>query len=165
MFSGYRVRMKVLWGRVRWFMFRMTFVMLGAIIGVSFFVSYNAYKDASHVIEFENVPVVQAREVVKDEPIEEPIEWQTATFTAYSAGDGFTPSQTMASGRRVYVGAVACPRAMKLGTVIEIEGMGRFTCEDRMAQRLEGLFDIYMDSIGEALAFGRQSLQFREVSS
>lgn len=38
----------------------------------------------------------------------------------------------MASGKPVYVGAVACPRNLKLGTRVEIDG-NTYQCEDRYA--------------------------------
>jgi 3D (Asp-Asp-Asp) domain-containing protein len=48
----------------------------------------------------------------------------------------------MASGRRAYVGAVACPRKYPLGTEVEIEGK-KYVCEDRTAKYLDGRFDIF----------------------
>lgn len=38
----------------------------------------------------------------------------------------------MASGRAVYVGAVACPRFLPLGSKVQIDGKN-YTCEDRYA--------------------------------
>ena len=104
------------------------------------------------VVTFYNAPLVQVVEAKEEKPM-------TAIFTAYSAGDGFTPSDTMASGRKVYVGAIACPRSMALGTVIVVQGKS-YTCEDRKAKRFDGEFDIYMDTRDEALAFGRKELAF-----
>jgi 3D (Asp-Asp-Asp) domain-containing protein len=92
-------------------------------------------------------------------------EWQEGEFTAYSSGDGFTPSETMASGKRVYEGAIACPNEYKFGDKIEIEGMGTYTCEDRMAKRYRDKknFDIYLSDISRAQKFGRQKLNFKII--
>ncbi len=82
-----------------------------------------------------------------------------AVFTSYSSGDGYTPGTVMASGKKVYVGAVACPRDMALGTVIEVDGR-RLTCEARKALRFDWEFDIYAAGIDEALEFGRKELAY-----
>ena len=78
-----------------------------------------------------------------------------ATITAYSSSEDETDSRPweMASGKRVYEGAVACPRNIPLGTKVEINGSS-FTCEDRMNIRYTDRFDIFKDSKAEALQFG-----------
>ena len=68
----------------------------------------------------------------------------------------------MASGKKVYVGAVACPRSIKLGTKVEILGK-TYVCEDRTAKWVEKkfgpTFDIYSDKpTKELLKFGRRKL-------
>jgi len=40
--------------------------------------------------------------------------------------------------------AIACPRLLKFGTVVEIKGK-KYVCEDRTARRLNGRFDISCD--------------------
>ncbi len=40
--------------------------------------------------------------------------------------------------------AIACPRLLKLGTVVEIDGR-RYVCEDRTARKFDGRFDISCD--------------------
>jgi len=92
-------------------------------------------------------------------------EWQKGEFSAYSSGDGFTPSNTMANGERVYEGAVACPNGYKFGDQIEIEGLGVYTCCDRMAKRYRTKknFDLYFNDIGQAKQFGRQKLNFKII--
>lgn len=90
-------------------------------------------------------------------------EWEEAVFTSYSAGDGYTPGTVMASGKKVYVGAVACPRGLNLGTVIETEDGRRLTCEDRKAARFDGEFDIYASTVDEALRFGRKSMKYKII--
>lgn len=83
-------------------------------------------------------------------------------FSAYSIGDGFTPSDTMASRKKVYRGAIACPTKYKLGTKIKVESLGVFICEDRMAKRLreKEKFDIYMTTKSEAVEFGIKKLNY-----
>jgi len=99
-------------------------------------------------------------EVVTAEPAPE---WREAVVTAYTAGDGYTPGTVMASGRTVYVGAVACPRNIPLGTVVEIEGVGIRMCEDRKALRFDGEFDIYMSDYSDAVSFGRGMKKWRII--
>ena len=109
------------------------------------------------VVTFYNTPLVQVVEAKDEKPL-------TAIFTAYSAGDGYTPSETMASGRKVYVGAIACPRRIALGTIIVVQGK-KYTCEDRKAKRFDGEFDIYMATRSEALEFGRRELVYNVDNS
>jgi 3D (Asp-Asp-Asp) domain-containing protein len=86
-----------------------------------------------------------------------------ATVTSYSSVDScHYPSCVMASGRPAYVGAVACPRRVPLGTVVHIAGT-RLVCEDRTAKRFDGRYDIFQ-GYGEpahqkALRFGKQTLE------
>ena len=57
----------------------------------------------------------------------------------------------MASGRVVYVGAAACGSRWPLGTVLEIEGYGRVTCEDRgllAANQVDLFFETNADLYG-----------------
>ena len=87
-----------------------------------------------------------------------------AEFTAYSAGDGYTPGTVMASTKEVYEGAIACPTKYDFGTKIKVNGK-TYTCEDRMAKRFRDgeYFDIYMHSQEEALSFGRQKLEYEVI--
>lgn len=67
-----------------------------------------------------------------------------STVTAYSEFDSCHYDDcVMASGKRAYVGAVACPRALPLGSPILISGRP-FTCEDRTAKKYDGRFDIFL---------------------
>jgi len=63
----------------------------------------------------------------------------------------------MASGRTVYIGAIACPSNLDFGTTIKIDGKN-YTCEDRMAKRYRNKnhFDIFEFDYNEAREFGRQ---------
>ncbi len=63
------------------------------------------------------------------------------TTTAYSATVNQTDStpEIMASGKRIYLGAIACPRRFPFGTKVKIKGK-MYTCEDRMALRYDNSF-------------------------
>lgn len=65
---------------------------------------------------------------------------KVAVLTTYNAEVGQTDADpyTMASGKKVYEGAVAS-NCHKIGTKIEVEGLGTFTVEDRMNSRFTGL--------------------------
>lgn len=90
-----------------------------------------------------------------------------AEFTAYNAMVGQTDDDpyTMASTRRVYEGALACPLKYKFGTRIEIEGLGIYTCEDRMAiEKREGeYFDVFMWEEDAAWKFGKKTLSYKII--
>lgn len=95
---------------------------------------------------------------------ERKIESLNGEFTAYSAGDGYTPGTTMASTKEVYEGAMACPSKYELGTKIKVNGK-TYTCEDRMAKRFRDgeYFDIYMASQDEAIKFGRKEIAYEVI--
>lgn len=78
----------------------------------------------------------------------------TAAADECGKADGIT-----ASGRRVEANrTLACPKQYKFGTMIEIEGMGTYVCEDRGGAIKGNHFDIYMPTKKEAFAFGRRNL-------
>ena len=70
----------------------------------------------------------------------------------------------MASGNRAYVGAIACPRSIKLYTRVIIDGKP-YICEDRTSKVYDGRFDIFMgygeQSYEQAKQFG---IQKKEIS-
>jgi len=66
----------------------------------------------------------------------------------------------MASGKKVYKGAIAC-NWIKFGTKVNIKGLGTFTVEDRGARSLFGTFkkpiahfDVWMPDHRQALKAG-----------
>ena len=83
-----------------------------------------------------------------------------ATVTAYSSspdetwGDPFIT----ASGRRVFDGVVACPRAIPFGTKVRISDR-TYQCYDRLHLKYDDRFDIWMSTKHAALAFGRRELR------
>lgn len=93
----------------------------------------------------------------------------TMNVSAYTAGiesTGKTPDHPdygkTASGTYVKEGrTVACPKSMPFGTVVEIEGFGKRICEDRGGAITNGKLDIYMESLDEALKFGRRDLEVK----
>jgi hypothetical protein len=76
------------------------------------------------------------------EPEIVPVKTFKAVRTEYSRADSCHNMKNgicyMASGRGVYEGAVACPRSLRLGTVVRVEGV-MYTCEDRYSTRLDKL--------------------------
>jgi len=89
------------------------------------------------------------------------MEAKTAEFSAYNAEEAQTDSDpyTMASGKRVYEGAVA-NNCLPFGTKIKVNGKTKIV-EDRMNSRYGcENFDIYMESYDEAIAFGRKTMEY-----
>lgn len=85
--------------------------------------------------------------------------WKITAYCACSKCCGKTDG-IMASGKKVYPGAIAC-NWLPFGTKVKIEGIGIFTVEDRGAKSLFGTktnhikhIDIYMPTHREALKFG-----------
>jgi 3D (Asp-Asp-Asp) domain-containing protein len=89
-----------------------------------------------------------------------------ATVTAYSSspdetwGDPFIT----ASGRRVFDGLVACPRALPFGTKVII-GDRTYHCYDRLHRKYDDRFDIWMSTKNAALEFGKRQLLVEVVES
>ena len=131
--------------------------LVGLLGGIGWAVTF--YEGKNLVNELSE-PLVVVNTVQAVEPAEA-VEWNEAVFTSYSEGDGYTPGAVMASGKDVYVGAVACPRDMALGTVIEVKGHGTYTCEDRKSIKHPDSFDIYSETIAEAKQFGVKNLEWR----
>ena len=80
-----------------------------------------------------------------------------ATIYAYSSEVEQTDSDpyTMASGNKVYDGAIACPEFVAFGTKVEVKEK-MYTCEDRMGERYrnKNYFDIWMTTKEEAKEWG-----------
>ena len=146
--------------------YKLFILTLGVLIGGSGVFVHLEYSNfiAPEKWEYENpaINTVQAQEAENVETVEE---WEKAEFSAYTASVDETDNSPliMASGKIVYIGAIACPRHVKLGTVIELKSGVQYTCEDRMNIRYKNNFDIFMPSKGEALDFGRKSLEYRIV--
>lgn len=79
----------------------------------------------------------------------------SVVVTAYAIGDGHTPGSIMASGKEVYVGAVAY-NDVPLGTRVVIDGV-EYTVEDRVGS--DGVIDIYMSTTEDCAIFGRKLMK------
>ena len=138
-------------------------VLVGALIGGSYTYVSLSYKTS---LTFENPSITMVQVVeAKTEEVKKVEILEKAEFSAYTASVNETDSNplVMASGKMVYIGAVACPRDIPLGTKIEVKGLGTYTCEDRMNSRYTNNFDIFMLTKKEALTFGRQSLEYQII--
>ena len=72
--------------------------------------------------------------------------------TAYTIGDGYTPSTVTASGETPYVGSCAYNN-VPIGTLLEIDGR-LYVVNDRAHE--DNVVDIYMDSKEDCLEYGKQ---------
>jgi len=97
---------------------------------------------------------------------ERKIESLKGEFTAYNSEVGQTDADPliMASNKKVYAGAIACPSKYAFGTKIKVAGQ-IYTCRDRMAQRFRDgeYFDIWMESETAADNWGRQKLEYEII--
>ncbi|HCP08570.1 MAG TPA: hypothetical protein DIT25_02095 [Candidatus Moranbacteria bacterium] len=85
----------------------------------------------------------------------------TVNASAYTAAadecgksDGITASGVKVQEKRT----IACPREFPFGTKIKIDGYGTYVCEDRGGAIKGNKIDIYVETKGEAFAFGRRNL-------
>lgn len=105
-----------------------------------------------------------AREEITESPSDSP-DVSVGEFSAYNAEIGQTDSDpfTMASGKKVYEGAVA-NNCLPFGSKIELNGK-IYTVEDRMNKRYGcEHFDLFFNSYAEAIEFGRQELEYSIIS-
>lgn len=134
----------------------------------------NNLKQVDLAIFYEATPVVVVYQTNSTAPEKEqseisgrPQDSLVAEFSAYTASEAETDSNPtiMASGKTVAEGTLACPAKYKFGTKIEIEGMGTYTCEDRMAERFRNgeYFDVYMSDYNSAIQFGRRELNYKVI--
>ena len=75
--------------------------------------------------------------------------------TAYTVGDSYTPSDTMANGEKPHVGAVGS-YDLPLGTKVRINGVV-YTVKDRCG--VPDTLDIYMNSKQECMRFGKKYME------
>lgn len=144
---------KVLW-------YSIILVLIAVII---FLVPKIVFTKEKPVVEM-SYPLASAMHFIPEEATTTPaISTSTATITGYSAIEScHYAGCVMASGVPAYVGAVACPRKLALGTQVRIKG-SLYTCEDRTALRYDGRYDIFFgysqESYRKALVFGIQRLE------
>lgn len=155
--SAYRIRLNIVPVSYKLFI-----LALGVAIGSSSMYVAMSYESVL-VIENASVPVIV--EPVKAESPDEVAIWEEGEFSAYTASVDETDASPhiMASGKKVYTGAIACPSRYQFGEKIEVQGLGIFTCEDRMNARYResNHFDIYIPTKAEAFEFGRQALKYQ----
>ena len=98
------------------------------------------------------LPIAQDREYTEKKMV----------ISAYNPEVNQTDSSPFitANGNPVKDGVIACPRSLKFGTPVEINGK-MYICQDRMNKRYTNNIDIFMWSTKEALAFGRQTLTIK----
>ena len=132
--------------------------------------THSAYTVESYWRELNQPRVIvinnaQAKEIEQPVVAQKESPWNESEFSAYTASVDETDTNplVMASGKMVYVGAIACPASMEFGTKIEVRGVGEFTCEDRMNARFGEHFDIFKMTKDEAFKFGRKTLEWREI--
>lgn len=120
---------------------------------------------ASKTITIINETVARPVEASTSTP--EPKAPQTAKsgeWTAYNSEVGQTDGDpyTMASGKKVYEGAIA-NNCLDFGTKVKVNGKVKVV-EDRMNSRYDcDHFDIYMASHDEAIKFGRQNIEYEVI--
>ena len=95
--------------------------------------------------------------------------WKVTAYCACSKCCGEYADGYFASGKKCYVGGVAC-NWLPFGTKVKIEGMGVYTVEDRGAKSLFGdknnhikHVDIYFNSHSEARNFGVKWLKVEVI--
>jgi 3D (Asp-Asp-Asp) domain-containing protein len=83
--------------------------------------------------------------------------------TAYCHCCKCTPgAKITASGLRPVEGTtIAGPRSIPLGTRVLVSGLGTFIVQDRLSERQEGRWDIYMTSHQRAKDFGKREFRVR----
>jgi 3D (Asp-Asp-Asp) domain-containing protein len=146
--------------------FKIIVAFLGAVIGIPCHYAYHAYKDIL-------VTHLHRAQTASGNLFEQTVYASQADRAFAHIGEftAFIPTITrkrriarpMASGKTTYRGAIACPEWFDFGTRIEIENVGIFTCEDRMAEayRDKNNFDILVADYDNAMEFGRQQLRYR----
>jgi len=93
-------------------------------------------------------------------PLKMPVFQVLGVITAYNPTEeqcGANP-EIMASGKKVYRGAMACPRWLEFGTLVGVDDE-LYVCEDRLHPDYEGRFDILMWNSEEALEWGVKQLK------
>lgn len=121
--------------------------------------------ESSYASDFESVESI-GKELVVDEVNAPEVKFE-GEFSAYTASEDETDADPMvsASGKKVFVGMIACPNKYPFGTKVRVEGMGEYECLDRMNERYRDRenFDIFFTSKDQAFEFGRKVLNYEIV--
>lgn len=128
---------------------------------------YNELKETSRELEEQIYKTNSLEKELMEKELEEKKTQETSNkeqnrkqvischVTAYTVGDAYTPSDTMANGEKVHVGAVAS-YDLPLGTKVRING-NIYTVKDRCG--IPNTIDIYMNSKQECVSFGKRYMQ------
>lgn len=123
-----------------------------------------APKVVEYVQEVKIQPARAEEPKAEEKPIEKATEQTIGEFSAYTSEVSQTDADpyTMASGKRVYAGAIA-NNCLPFGTKIKVNGKVKVV-EDRMNSRYGcEHFDIWMENYDEAISFGRKSIAYEIV--
>ena len=94
-------------------------------------------------------------------------------YSVYASISGYSSIETCpnrdcitASGKEADKWLIACPYWIPLGSIVKIDGIGRFTCADRTAKWVQEkyghTFDLWFgDDYEGAKEFGRQTLEVK----
>jgi 3D (Asp-Asp-Asp) domain-containing protein len=129
--------------------------------------SVSSIKQTSSVKK-SNVPskkVISTPQKVISEKKPSTSEWKTFTLTFYSNSPDQGTDGTTASGTHTTEGrTIACdPSIMPLGTVVEIEGLGKRVCEDTGSAINGPILDVFVESKSKAFDLGRQQRKIRVI--
>lgn len=141
-------------------------------IHFNIFEEFETISEPIKIIEAE--PIKQEYKTTKIEYVKilsvKSIVYQVYEVTAYTAGFESTGKKkgdpmygVTASGKKVRPWhTVACSTSLEFGTQIYIPYFNKvFMCEDRGSAITEGKIDVYMESLDDALKFGRQKIKVK----
>ena len=100
------------------------------------------------------IPVIPEDEPLEGYEIYDDVITEVTAYSPRVIENDDTPRIT-ANGDTVYEGGIACPRHIKFGTKVMIDDE-IYTCNDRMALKNDGKYDIFFEDTQMALNFGRQ---------
>lgn len=92
----------------------------------------------------------------------------SSSVTAYSELETCKSNCIMASGKKAYIGAIACPRNINLGTRVVIDNIS-YICEDRTNVKYNGRYDIFYgygeSAYNQAIKYGIKIKQVKVFSN
>lgn len=90
------------------------------------------------------------------------VSFYTSEYASTGKNKGHSAYGITASGTKATVGrTVACPKNIKFGTKIYIEGFGERVCEDRGGLIKGNKLDVFVSTEKEAYKLGRQNLKVK----
>ncbi len=144
-------------------------LILGLIVIIGILLSHLLFESPSESrtaplinTEITEMALIGQNSLIAISPVSFPRKQVLGVVTAYNNLEWQTDDSPniMASGKRVFEGAIACPEWLDFGTQVRVKEK-IFVCEDRMAKRFRqgNYFDIFMFSLQEAKEFGRQKME------